>query len=62
MNNFEKIKQMSIDEMADFICSFADCNCCYIHNNNMITTETIANGLELKILTHYYNRSKNYFF
>ena len=24
-----------------------------IHNNNMITTETITNGLELKILTHY---------
>ena len=25
MNNFEKIKQMSVDEMAEFLCKHHDC-------------------------------------
>lgn len=42
MNNFEKIKQMNIDEMAEFIsaisyCGDTDCNStdCFIKRNGM---------------------------
>ena len=31
MTNFEKIKNMSAEELADFICELTDCNCCHIY-------------------------------
>lgn len=31
MTNFEKIKTMSTEELADFICGLADCRCCPIY-------------------------------
>ena len=30
MTNFEKIKNMSAKELADFICGLTDCNSCSI--------------------------------
>ena len=31
MTNFEKIKNMSAEELADFICELTDCNRCHIY-------------------------------
>lgn len=31
MTNFEEIKNMSVEELADFICGLADCNCCPVY-------------------------------
>lgn len=28
MNNYEKIKQMTVEQMANWLCSFTDCPCC----------------------------------
>ena len=39
MNNYERIKNMSIDEMAEFI-AHAECNCCVYEDRDECNIET----------------------
>lgn len=33
MINEEKIKSLNTEELADFICRFTDCNCCFFYRS-----------------------------
>ena len=47
MINYEKIKQMSIEEMSDFFVNMFDCNLCSEHerlsDNPLVSNETCDN-------------------
>ena len=40
MNNYEKIKQMTVEEMAEYIDSFDACNYCNIGFEECVRTDT----------------------
>ena len=54
MNNFEKIKQMSVDEMAEFLCKGHNCkNLCafYVDNNSCADIyKDCQDGIKQKLL------------
>lgn len=43
MNNYEKIKNMSVDEMADWVCDLHNCEYCPYLNNRGTSCITIEN-------------------
>lgn len=58
MNNFEKIKQMSVDEMADFLDKESRCECC-IYNDKDCTDEECMQSIKIWLLQEVENEQNS---